>query len=136
MNIVLANSMTTDLTKLTTEEIAQYKALLADNPKALNDLKVIERCEGDLEQATRVLARRADVEAVRAGENWQLALQKARELVCDDKFKDGLVPGVIGGLIGVLTNNGSPMLAAVATPVSIYIAQATIDVFCETNKSN
>ncbi len=71
-----------------------------------------------------------------AAKNWQLALQKGREIVCDDKFKNGLISGVIGGLIGVFTNSGSPLLAAVATPVSIYIAQVSIDVFCEANKSN
>jgi hypothetical protein len=83
--------MTTDLTKLTSKEIALYTASLADNPKAIKDIQVIERCEEYLEQAARILARRAGVEAVRESQNWQLALQKARELVCDDKFKDGLV---------------------------------------------
>ncbi|MDJ0900028.1 MAG: hypothetical protein QNJ55_14590 [Xenococcus sp. MO_188.B8] len=128
--------MTTDPTKLTAGEIVQYRELLADNPEALNDLKVIERCEGNLEQAARVLARRASVEEFRADEIWQLALQKACEIVCDEKFKGGLVPGLIGGLIGVLTNSGSPLLAAVATPTSIYIAQFGIDAFCQANQSN
>ncbi len=72
-----------------------------------------------------------------AAKNWQLALQKGREIVCDDKFKNGLISGVIEKmrLVG-FTNSGSPLLAAVATPVSIYIAQVSIDVFCEANKSN
>ena len=128
--------MTTAPTKLKAEEIVQYRELLADNPEALNDLKVIERCEGNLEQAARVLARRADMKEVRAGENWQLALQKACEIVCDDKFKDGLVPGLIGGLIGALATSGNPLVAAVATPTSIYIAQFGIDAFCQANQSN
>lgn len=119
---------------LTTEEIAHYQKLLVDNPKALKDLKVIERCEGNLEQAARVLARRADLETVRAGENWQLALEKAREIVCDEKFKGGLVPGMVGGLVGVLTTSATPVLIAVATPVSIYIAQFGIDAFCKVNQ--
>ena len=128
--------MTIDSIKVTPEEIANYSSQLADDPKAIADLEVVERCEGNLEQAARVLARRASVEEFRAGEIWQLALQKACEIVCDEKFKGGLVPGLIGGLIGVLTNSGSPLLAAVATPTSIYIAQFGLDAFCQANQSN
>ena len=130
--------MATDPNKVASAEIAKLRAELADypNPKVSADIDVIERCEGNLEQAARVLARRAEVEEVRAGENWQLALQKACEIVCDDKFKEGLVPGLIGGLIGALATSGSPLLAAVATPTSIYIAQFGIDAFCQANQSN
>ncbi len=122
--------------KVTSKEIARYRSQLADNPKVLADLEVVERCEGNLEQAARVLSRRANMQEVRAGENWQLALQKACEIVCDDKFKDGLVPGLIGSLIGALATSGSPLVAAVATPASIYIAQLGIDSFCKDSQSN
>ena len=124
--------------KITPTEIAKLKAELADypNPEVITHLDVIERCGGNLEQAARVLARRAGVEEYRRDENWQSAIQKAREIVCDDKFKDGLVPGLIGGLIGILTSKGSPLVAAVATPTSIYIAQFGIDSFCQANQSD
>ena len=127
-----------DPNKVSSIEIAKLRAELANypNPNVIADIDVIERCEGDLKQAARVLARRAGMEEVRAGENWQSALQKAREIVCDDKFQNGLVPGLIGGLIGALASSGIPILAAVATPVSIYIAQVSIHSFCKTNQSN
>ncbi len=124
-----------NMTTVTQEEIEQFREQLRDYPGALVDLEVIERCEGDLERAARVLARRSGVEEVRSGANWQLALQKARELVCDDKFKDGLAPGLIGGLIGTLAASGSPILVAVATPVAIYITQVSIEAFCKSQKS-
>ncbi|MFM7478133.1 MAG: hypothetical protein ACKO2T_21085, partial [Microcystis aeruginosa] len=82
--------MDIESTKVTPEEIAQFRAELADNPKALADIDVIERCEGDLEQAARILARRADIEDVKAGINWESALKQARQVVCDAKFKEGL----------------------------------------------
>ncbi len=130
--------MATDPNRVTLAEIAKLRYELADypNPKVIADLEVIEHCEGNLEQAARVLARRAGVEKVRVRgvENWQLALQKACEIVCDDKFKGGLVPGLIGSLIGALATSGSPILAAVATPTSIYIAQVGIDSFCQANQ--
>lgn len=124
-----------NMTTVTQEEIEQFREQLRDYSGALVDLEVIERCEGDLERAARVLARRSGVEEVRAGANWQLALQKARELVCDDKFKDGLAPGLIGGLIGTLAASGSPILVAVATPVAIYITQVSIEAFCKSQTS-
>ena len=125
----------TDPTKVAQEEIDRYRSQLAGDSKALADIEVIERCEGDLQQAARVLARRASIEEVKSGSNWQLAVQKAREIVCDPNFKAGLVPGLVGGLIGVFTASGGPILAAVATPVAIYIAQASLDAFCEPPKS-
>jgi hypothetical protein len=122
--------------KVTPEEIAKFRSELVGYPQAIADLDVIERCEGNLEQAARVLARRTGVEEVKSGANWQSALQKACEIVCDEKFKAGLVPGLIAGLIGALATSGSPLLAAVATPTSIYIAQVGIDAFCKANQSN
>lgn len=107
--------MTTNSIKITPEEIAQYRSQLADNSKAIAALEVIERCEGDLEQAARILARRADIEDVRAGITWQSALKQARQVVCNENFKEGLAPDLIGGVIGALIASSNPLLIAVAT---------------------
>jgi len=132
----LVNSKESKMTVVTQAEIEKFRIQLADNPKALADLQAIERCEGDLQQAARVLARRAGVEEVKSGSNWQVILQKAREIACDGKFKDGLLPGLIGALIGAFTASGSPILAAVATPVAIYITQVSLGAFCDFPKSD
>ncbi len=128
--------MDIESTKVTPEEIAQFRAELADNPKALADIDVIERCEGDLEQAARILARRADIEDVRAGITWESALKQARQVVCDAKFKEGLAPDLIGGIIGALITAGNPVLVAVATPCAGYIVKVSLAEFCNTDKSN
>lgn len=49
--------MTTELTKVTPEEIAKFRAELADypNPKAIAALDEIEECEGYLEDAIPLL---------------------------------------------------------------------------------
>ena len=124
-------AMTTDSIKVTPEEIANYRAELADDPKALADLDVIERCEGDLEQAARILARRADIEEVRAGITWESALKKARKVVCDDKFQEGLAPDLISGVFAALITAGDPLLVAVATPCASYIVKLSLGKFCK-----
>ncbi len=126
--------MSLNPTQVTPEEIKKYYDELSNSPKALADLKVIERCGGDLERSARILARRAGVEEVKSGSNWNFGLQKAREIVCDDNFKDGLAPGVVGGIIGAITATGSPVSAAVATPLAIYITQVGLDKFCESSE--
>jgi hypothetical protein len=128
--------MTTDSIQVTAEEIVQFRAELADNPQALADLDMIEQCEGDLEQAARILARRADIEDVRAGITWESALKQARQVVCDAKFKEGLAPDLIGGIIGALITAGNPVLVAVATPCAGYIVKVSLAEFCNTDKSN
>ena len=128
--------MNIESTKVTAEEIAQFRAELAEDSKALGDIDVIERCEGDLEQAARILARRADIEDVRAGITWESALKQARQVVCDAKFKEGLAPDLIGGIIGALITAGNPVLVAVATPCAGYIVKVSLAEFCNTDKSN
>ena len=128
--------MNIESTKVTAEEIAQFRAELAEDSKALGDIDVIERCEGYLEQAARILARRADIEDVRAGITWESALKQARQVVCDAKFKEGLAPDLIGGIIGALITAGNPVLVAVATPCAGYIVKVSLAEFCNTDKSN
>ncbi|MFM6271191.1 MAG: hypothetical protein ACKPFA_32545 [Dolichospermum sp.] len=128
--------MDIESTTVTPEEIAQFRTELANNPKALADLDVIERCEGDLEQAARILARRGDIEDVRAGITWESALKQARQVVCDANFKEGLAPDLIGGIIGALITAGNPVLVAVATPCAGYIVKVSLAEFCNTDKSN
>jgi hypothetical protein len=128
--------MNIESTKVTPEEIAQFRAELAEDSKALGDIDVIERCEGDLEQAARILARRADIEDVRAGITWESALKQARQVVCDAKFKEGLAPDLIGGIIGALITAGNPVLVAVATPCASYIVKISLTEFCNTKKSD
>ena len=128
--------MNIESTKVTPEEIAQFRAELAEDSKASGDIDVIERCEGDLEQAARILARRADIEDVRAGITWESALKQARQVVCDAKFKEGLAPDLIGGIIGALITAGNPVLVAVATPCAGYIVKVSLAEFCNTDKSN
>jgi hypothetical protein len=151
--------MDIESTKVTSEEIAQFRTELADNPKALSDLDVIEKCEGDLEQAARILARRADIEDVRAGITWEgdleqaarilarradiedvragitweSVLKQARQVVCDDNFKESFAPDLIGGVIGALITSSNPVLVPVATPCAAYIVKVSLAKFCKIN---
>jgi hypothetical protein len=122
--------------KVTPEEIAKFRSELTGNPEAIAQLDIIERCEGNLEQAARILARRAEIEDVRAGITWESALQQARQVVCDEKFKEGLAPDLIGGIFGALVAAGNPLLVAVATPCSAYIVKVSLTEFCKTMKSD
>jgi len=63
-----------DATQLTPEEIQQFREQLQNNPSAIAQLDIIEKCDGKLEQATRILARRAGTEEVRGGTTWKTAL--------------------------------------------------------------
>jgi len=120
-----------DATRLTPEEIQQCREQLSGDAIALEQLEVIERCEGNLEQAARILARRADIEEVRAGMTWESALKQARQVVCDDKFKGGLAPDLIGGIVSALIAGGNPLLVAVATPCAGYIVKISLAEFCK-----
>jgi hypothetical protein len=125
-----------DTTNLTLEEIQQYREQLKENPEAIAQLNIIEKCDGNLEQATRVLARRSGVEEVRAGMTWETALNQARQVVCRDNFKGGLAPDLIGGVMGALIASSNPLLIAVATPCASYIVKISLTEFCKIKPSD
>ncbi|MGK7931950.1 MAG: hypothetical protein AB4041_11030 [Microcystaceae cyanobacterium] len=123
----------TDATQLTTEEIQQYKKELAGNAKALEDINLIERCDGDLEYAAvRLVRRRSTIDTVKADEEdfWQQIIMEARLILCQDGVRDNLAPNFLGGLIGFLSASNDPLLVVAATPLAIYIVKETIDEFC------
>ena len=123
----------TDATKLTPEEIQQYREQLAGNVQALKDIDLIERCDGDLEYAALRLARRSNIETVRADEEdfWTRVKIQARKLVCKNPVKDDLAPNILGGLVGLFATAGDPILVVVATPIAIHIVRETLEEFCE-----
>ena len=57
-------------------------------------------------------------------------------MVCDEKFKEGLAPDLIGGIISALITAGNPVLGAVATPCAGYIVKVSLTEFCNKKKSN
>ncbi|MGK7887534.1 MAG: hypothetical protein AB4057_23255 [Crocosphaera sp.] len=127
-----------DATQLTPEEIKQYKKELAGNPKALEDIDLIERCDGDLEYSAVRLARRSHIEEVRTlvrGEDeedfWKKIKKEARKVVCKDGIKDDLAPNIVGGLVGLFVTCGDPILVVVATPLAISIVRETLENFCD-----
>ncbi|MCU0519062.1 MAG: hypothetical protein MUC60_19795 [Oscillatoria sp. Prado101] len=99
------NPMATDPTKVTPEEIAQYRQQLADYPEALDALDLIEENEGDLKQAARLL----------------------------ELFINELMTGVLSAGVGILASSGQ-IPAALATPVVIYLAKIGVRKWCESNK--
>ena len=124
--------MTTDSIQVTAEEIAQFRAELADNPQALADLDMIDRCDGDLEYAAIRLVRRSNIDIVRAeGEGfWQQAITQARQLICHDHIRQDIAPDILGGLVGLFITSGNPILEVVATTLAIYIVKKRLDNFC------
>jgi len=125
--------MNIESTKVTPEEIAQFRAELAEDSNALGDIDLIERCDGDLKYAAMRLARRSNIDTVRADENnfWQQAITQARQLICHDRVKDDLAPNILGGLVGLLATSGNPVLVVVATPLAIHVVRETLDDFCD-----
>ncbi len=116
------NSMTTEPTKLSDEEITRYQKQFADRPEALDALDLIAENDGDLKKSASLLALEAGVEIVKGVPNIldELA-QKCRKAVCDDVF-DELMAGLLGAATGTLAATGQ-LPEALATPVVIYIAR-------------
>jgi hypothetical protein len=128
------NPMATDPTKVTPEEIAQYRQQLADYPEALDALDLIEENEGDLKQAASLLALESGATVSKAVPNiLDEFAHKCRSVICDELFINELMTGVLSAGVGILASSGQ-IPAALATPVVIYLAKIGVRKWCESNK--
>lgn len=119
------------MTQVTPEEIAQFRAQLADYPDAIAALEEIEECEGDLEDAAMVLAIRAGQQPEIANSEWLGSLaKKCRAAICQQEFRNAMVKGNFAPVIQHLTARKlcPPLLV---TPVLMYVFQQGVNKFCE-----
>ncbi|HEY9794137.1 MAG TPA: hypothetical protein V6D30_00735 [Leptolyngbyaceae cyanobacterium] len=119
------------MTIVTSQEIAQFRSELANNPQAMKALDAIEDCEGDLEDAAIALAIRAGQQPQRDNAEWLDALaRKCRAVICQQEFREDLLNGSFAGIIAYLSQ--TPLLPGIlATPVLMYVVRQGINNFCE-----
>ena len=119
------------MTIVTSQEIAQFRSELANNPEAMKALDVIEDCEGDLEDAAIALAIRAGQQPQRDNAEWLDALaRKCRAVICQKEFREDLLNGTFSPMIRYLAE--TPLLPGIlATPVLIYVLRQGVNSFCE-----
>jgi hypothetical protein len=117
--------------KLTPEEIEQFRAQLANYPPALKALEAIEDCEGDLADAAISLAIRAGQEPQQDSAEWLNSLAKrCRAVICQEILRENLYGGSLDKAVIALANvNLIP--AILATPVLIYVLKQGIEDFCK-----
>ena len=125
--------MTTEPTKISDQEIAQYRQQFADYPEALDALDLIAESNGDLQESANLLALETGVSVTRKEPNIldELA-QKCRQIVCDDAFIDDLMGGLLTAGVATLAASGQ-IPAAVATPVVIYLTKTGVKNWCKSN---
>lgn len=119
------------MTIVTSQEIAQFRSELANNPQAMKALDAIEDCEGDLEDAAITLAIRAGQQPQRDNAEWLDALaRKCRAVICQHEFREDLLNSSFAGVIEYLAQ--TPLLPGIlATPVLMYIVRQGVNNFCE-----
>jgi hypothetical protein len=114
---------------LTSEEIAQLTACLADYPDALTALQEISDCDGDIEDAAISLALRAGQEPD-TNDQWLASFSKRyRHIACQAQFRDALIAHQPGTLVNHLTQQ-TDCPALLAAPVAIYIFKSGVESFC------
>jgi hypothetical protein len=125
-----------DMTTVTPEELEQFRKQLRDYPEAITNLDVIDACEGDLERAARVLARRAGAEDDRFVSNWLgRGLKQCRDAICEKEFKEGSLLELLEAVKESLAASSQPFLMALEIPVALYIAKVGVKDFCKSTDS-
>ena len=89
--------MNIESTKVTPEEIAQFRAELADNLGAITSLDVIDECDGYLKYAIPLLLmRETGTEPDRSIGD---LLKKCRQFICQEEVREALESGIIAPAI-------------------------------------
>ncbi len=119
------------MTKVTSQEIAQFRSQLADDPSDMEALDLIEDCDGDLEDAAMTLAIRAGQQPERANAEWLDALaRKWRAVICEQEYREDLLNNSLQKMIERL--KAMPTFPKIlATPVLIYVLKRGVNNFCE-----
>lgn len=119
------------MTQVNLAEIAEFRAQLADYPRALEALQTIEDCEGDLEDAAMTLAIRAGLQPEIANAEWlDVLARKCRAVICRREFRDDLLRGKYTQVVAYLAaTNICPALLAI--PVTMYVVRQGVTDFCQ-----
>ena len=114
----------TDATKLTPEEIQEYREQFRDYPEALAALTAIEECEGNLQYAvTLIKMRETGTEPDRQLDLDELS-KRCRSLVCANLTKNLLdIVSIVTSVLGTI---------GVALAVLLYILKEYgLEKFCQ-----
>ncbi len=108
--------MNIESTKVTPEEIAQFRAELVDNLSAIAALDAIEECEGYLKYAIPLLLmRETGTEPDRSIGD---LLKKCRQFICQEEVREALESGMIAPAIEPISM-GAGIPPGVATAIGI-----------------
>ncbi|MCZ8226960.1 MAG: hypothetical protein O9324_24210 [Microcystis sp. LE19-84.1B] len=118
--------MDIESTTVTPEEIAQFRAELADNPSAIAALDEIEECEGYLEDAIPLLLIEAGTERDRSLSD---ILEKCRKFICQEEVREALESGMIAPAIEPIAM-GAGIPPGVATAIGICAFKLGIKKVC------
>lgn len=129
------DSIMSDATQLTADEIQQYREQFKDYPEALDALDIIDKCQGNLDRAAKLLALKTGFEQATLSPHdsestyLKKLLEKLRQAICSQYTDDALE------LFKEL-KDFTPFPVSLITLVSIKIGQVTIREFCNRNNSS
>jgi hypothetical protein len=112
------------------QELEFFRSELADHPAAIDALRVIEDCDGDLEDAAIALAIRSGQEPD-TNERWIEGLAKRwRHILCEADLKESLEDGLTGAVVDTIAAN-TEIPPRLVTPVAIYVLKTGVQPFCQ-----
>jgi hypothetical protein len=115
---------------VTAEELNQFRACLAESPAAVAVLDTIADCEGDLEDASIILAIQAGQEPD-ISDRWIDGLAKRwRHVLCRADVRTALQNGLTPDVLAIVTEN-TALPVKLAIPVVIYVLKTNVDEFCQ-----
>ncbi|NJK53972.1 MAG: hypothetical protein HC936_16425 [Leptolyngbyaceae cyanobacterium SU_3_3] len=115
---------------ITPQELEFFRSELTDHPAILDALRVIEDCDGDLEDAAISLAIRAGQEPD-TNERWIEGLAKRwRHVLCQAEIRESLEDGLSGAVVNAIVTH-TELPSSLATPVAIYVLKTGVQPFCQ-----
>ncbi len=114
---------------ITPQELEQFRADLSDHAAALDALRVIEDCDGDLEDAAIALAIRSGQEPD-TNDRWIEGLAKRwRHILCQADLKESLEDRLSGAVVDAIAAQ-TEIPSKLVTPVALYVLKTGVQDFC------
>ena len=120
---------------ISSQEINNFRSQLTAYKDAVDALDTIQKYNGNLEQAAKIIAIKAgeEVDRSRSGDFIENLAKRCRSVICDENFKDDLLAGLVAGTVEVLLNSAL-IPPGLVTPVVIYVVKKGVDNFCKNQK--
>lgn len=123
---------------ITDQELEKFRNAFQGNEEAMDTLKIVKDCDGNLEEAMGIVADIAADRFYLGDQDWidfENLGKELRNLICSPAFESAFVQGSFGVGLAYLTTQSNYSMT-VLLMVMLFVFKMGLDHFCQSQKTS